>query len=178
MNKTVVYVVALVVVSLIAGTLLGVVLSRRSGDLEHNRRPERSERMRDLRDKEGPGRFEQNRRLINEKGPLEKLSQILNLSLDQKEKLAQILKSSRQEVEEIQHKTKNTFMEIKKKTDAKIREILTPEQQAKFDKLESELIQRMREGERPRFLNREPGRNEHLPERGAEEEYPRAEPRD
>lgn len=147
MNKTIVYVVALVVVSLVAGVLLGLVLFHRQGVGEYGRIP---------------GRFGHEQALRHNGGPLEKLSKILNLSAEQKVKLAQILKDSRQEVTQIQDKTKETFMEIKNKTDVKIREILTAEQQAKFDKLKSDLQQRMRERKgHPRSLdkdqNGEPG---------------------
>lgn len=162
MNKSVVYVIVLVVVSLIAGALLGVVLSRRQGPPEYG---------------QIPGRFEQGQTLRHDRGPLEKLSQMLNLSADQKVKLAEILKESRQETMQIQHKTKETFMEIKKKTDAKIREILTPQQQGKFDKLESDLQQRMGEGRaRPRFLNRVPDGNGPMPGGAPGEDLPQPEP--
>ena len=162
MNKTIVYVVALVAVSLIAGALLAVVLSHRQGPPEYGRIP---------------GRFEQDRALRHDEGPLEKLSQMLNLSADQKIKLAEILKESREKVIQIRHKTKETFMEIKKKTDAKIREILTPQQQAKFDKLNSDLQQRMgEEKEHPRFSNRFPHENAPGPGGAADEEPPQSEP--
>lgn len=130
MSKTIVYVIALVVVSLIAGTLLGVVLS-------HRRVPPGYGQI--------PGRPGQGQGLGHERGPLERLSKILNLSADQKVKLTEILKESHQEVMQIQHKTKETFLEVKNKVDARIREILTPQQQEKFSKLESDLQQRMRE---------------------------------
>ena len=162
MNKTIVYVVALVVVSLIAGTLLGVVLSHRQGLPEYGKIP---------------GRFMQGKALKHDGGPLEKLSKILNLNADQEVKLTEILKESRQEVMQIQHKTKETFMEIKKKTDAKIREILTPQQQSKFDKLESDLQQRMRkERARPRFLNRASDENGPMPGRAPDEGFAHPDP--
>lgn len=141
MNKTIVYVVAVVVVSLIAGVLLGLVLFHRQGVGEYGRIP---------------GRFGHEQALRRNGGPLEKLSKILNLSAEQKVKLAQILKDSRQEVMQIQDKTKEMFLEIKNKANVKIREILTAEQQAKFDKLKSDLQQKMKgKRARPRFLNRD-----------------------
>jgi len=162
MGKTIVYVIALVVVTLIAGTLLGVVLSRRQGLPEYG---------------QIPGRCEQRQALRHDGGPLEKLSQILNLSADQKAKLAQILKESRQEVKRIQYKTKETFMEIKKKTDARIKEILTPQQQTKFDKLESDLQQRIKERRAgPRFLNSDPDENGPILEGSPVENLPQPEP--
>jgi Spy/CpxP family protein refolding chaperone len=162
MNKTIVYVVALVAVSLIAGALLGVVLSHRQGPPEYG---------------QIPGRFMQGQTLRHDEGPLEKLSQILNLSADQKVKLDKILKESRQEVMQIQHRTEETFMEIKKKTDAKIREILTLQQQVKFDSLESDLQQRISEERaHPRFLNRFPDGNGPMPGGAPDEEVPQPEP--
>ncbi len=161
MNKTIVYVVALVLVSLIAGALLAVVLSHRQGPPEFG---------------QIPGKFEHERALRHDKGPLDTLDKILHLSAVQKVKLAEILKESRQKVIQIQHKTEETFMEIKKKTDVKIREILTPAQQAKFDKLNSDLQQRMKkERAHPRFLNRVPDENEPVPGVVPDEEPPQPE---
>ena len=163
MNKTVIYVVALVAVSLVAGVLLGgVILSHRLGvNHEYGQMPTR---------------FAHGQAFGHDKGPLEKLSQVLNLSADQKEKLAEILKESRQEVMQIEHKTRETFMEIREKADAKIKAILTPEQQAKMEKLRSDLQQRMRGGRgRQRFMNRAPDDNGPMP---ADNNHQQPEPRE
>jgi len=162
MNKTIVYVVALVVVSLIAGTLLGVVLSHRQGPPGYG---------------QVPGRFMRDKALRNDGGPVGKLSKILKLSSEQEVKLAKILEESRQEVMQIQHKAKETFVEIKKRTDAKIRSILTPQQQARFDKFESNLQKRMRgERVRSRFLDRGTDENGPMPGGVPAEEDARPEP--
>jgi len=131
MSKTIVYVVALVVVTLIAGTLLGVVISRKSGHLEYGRTP---------------GRFAQGQAMRQDKRPLEKLSEKLDLTLDQKVKLTQILKDSREELLQVQSKTREKLLEIKNKAEVRISEILTPEQQIKFDKLKSDLEQKNENG--------------------------------
>lgn len=130
MKKTIVYVVVLVVVSLTAGVFLGAALSKRQGQREYARIP---------------GSFTQGKALKQGVKPLERLSKALDLNEEQKVKIADILKESRKEVMEVKEKTKETFKEIKKRADAKIREVLTVQQQEKFDKIESKLQEKIKE---------------------------------
>lgn len=171
MHKTIVYVVALVLVSLVGGTLLGVVLSRRQGPHEYNQKFDRFIQREQSGREEGSHRFAQREEAKREGGPIDKLVQILKLNTDQEEKITEILKQAREEAKQVQSKTKETFMEIKKKTDAKIKKILTPEQQAKFDELESNLRKRMQGKDRPRFLDRNSGGNRPMPEGESDDDF-------
>ena len=66
---------------------------------------------------------------------IDDLSRRLNLTDEQEVKIKEILEASRQQVKEIGEATKEKFIAIKEKTNAKIKEVLTPKQKEEFDNM-------------------------------------------
>ena len=80
---------------------------------------------------------------------LEHFSRKLNLSADQKGKVAKILESQREKFKVMREEMRPRFEEIRKTFKAEIEAILTPEQTAKFEKLDAKWVSR-RQKMRPR----------------------------
>lgn len=150
MKKTVVYVTILVVVSLGGGVLLGMGIGRKAGYARHLAFRERFSQPR------REGRYpEESRRYT-----LDVLSRKLKLSEEQTEKIKDILEASRAKVEAFKKEALETFAAVREDTNAKIKEVLTPKQQAEFDRLTFE--RKHREGtKRPRGPLQPPA-EEHL----------------
>lgn len=66
---------------------------------------------------------------------LKKFDRKLNLNDSQKQQTATILEESRQKMKAFQNETLPKFDQIRAETRAKIREILNPDQQKKFDEM-------------------------------------------
>ena len=66
----------------------------------------------------------------------------LNLTPDQEERLAAILEQKRGKIDALRSEMRPKFEEIRKTTRVEIRQILTPEQQTKFDKMSAEWEER------------------------------------
>jgi len=69
------------------------------------------------------------------KGILERIDRELNLSSEQKDKIKDILEESKREARQAKDKFKTYLAQLREKSNAKISEILTPEQKEKFEKL-------------------------------------------
>jgi Spy/CpxP family protein refolding chaperone len=132
MKKTVLYVVLLVVVSLVVGTIIGMGIGRRGPYKNMGLR----ERARFEYGKPGP------KDLKGRAGLLEKISDRLKLTEDQKVKIKEILEDSREEIKEAREASINKFKEIKEETDIKIRAILNPQQEKEFEKMVAEVKER------------------------------------
>lgn len=72
----------------------------------------------------------------------------LHLSGDQVAKLNAIMDETRAKVEEVRHQNRPEFQKIHEEQDAKFRSILTPDQQAEFDKIMKEREERMKQNGR------------------------------
>ena len=66
----------------------------------------------------------------------------LSLTPDQEEHLARILEQKRGKIDALRREIRPKFEEIRKTTRVEIRQILTPEQQTKFDKMSAEWEER------------------------------------
>lgn len=62
----------------------------------------------------------------------------LNLSSEQKDKIREILKEAKEEHKDKGDKTKEEKLELAKEVETKIKAVLTPEQQKKFDELKAQ----------------------------------------
>ena len=82
---------------------------------------------------------------------LKKLTRELKLTADQRSAIAAILQDGRKDFDTNIAGMRQAFRAAREKTNARIREKLTPEQQIRFDKLNAEMEKRWRErhGERP-----------------------------
>jgi len=69
---------------------------------------------------------------------IEKLSEKLNLTEEQKEKISKIMKEGWQKIEEERKKMMERTLAIRKETDKKIEKLLTPEQLEKFRQFKKE----------------------------------------
>jgi Spy/CpxP family protein refolding chaperone len=129
MNKNVAYVAIFGVLCVLAGTLVGAGIVKKTIPPRQRYEgigfPEKAERVMGYRP--GPQRQERFR-----KDPLEDIANKLSLSNEQKDKVKEILERTRQEIEETGKNVRSAIVEIKNKTDSQIMAILTPEQQEKF----------------------------------------------
>lgn len=75
---------------------------------------------------------------------LERFSSRLDLTAEQKQQVAALLQSKRSKVDTLRSQTKPQFDDIRNSTDAEISRILTPEQQAKFEKMKARREERRR----------------------------------
>ena len=82
---------------------------------------------------------------------MDRFSKKLNLTSEQREKISSIFESSRQEIQKMQAEIKPRFEEIRTSTNAKIREVLNPEQQKKFDEMEAKWADRIKKFRGGRF---------------------------
>ena len=73
---------------------------------------------------------------------LKRFDRKLNLSSDQEERLALILEQKRGKIDALRKEIRPKFEEIRNMTRTEIRQILTPEQQTKFDKMSAEWEER------------------------------------
>ena len=126
MKKNFVYAIVLVIVSLIAGVIIGLTLAK---TYRHRARPDFSRQMK--MHKSPDGMMEKSRR----PELIDALSRRLNLTDEQEVKIKEILEASHQQAKEIGEATKEKFIAIKEKTNAKIKEVLTPKQKEEFDNM-------------------------------------------
>jgi Spy/CpxP family protein refolding chaperone len=77
----------------------------------------------------------------------------LHLSGDQVTQLNTIMDETRARVEEIRHQNRPAYQKIHEEQDAKIRGMLTPDQQAEFDKIMKEREERMKQSGRGISVN-------------------------
>jgi len=133
MNKTVIYAVILSVVSLGAGVALGMTVSQRCAI---ERRQHFFSGLRERGGDRAKG-FQQHKQRL-----LANLAEKLNLTAEQKEKVKAILKSSREEMTSVRKDTMAKVQVLRDSTNAKIQEVLTPEQKEKFKKITNGYKQR------------------------------------
>lgn len=69
---------------------------------------------------------------------LQEFSRHLRLTSEQRTQVGAILEAKRQKVEALRAETRPQFEGIRSSASAEIRRLLTPEQQARYDKLEAE----------------------------------------
>ena len=69
---------------------------------------------------------------------LEKFNSKLDLNSDQQQKVAVILQQKRQKIDALRGEMRPKFEEIRNATRSEIRQLLTPEQQTKFDAMVAE----------------------------------------
>ncbi len=74
------------------------------------------------------------------------LQKDLNLSSEQAQQVRQILRETRQKFSELQKQNEPQFTAIRKESQARVRQILTPEQAAKFDEIIRRVEERRRQG--------------------------------
>jgi len=133
MKKATIYVVIIVVVSLVAGVVVGLGISRRG----HFRA------YRNHQNEFGYGKGkklgEQEKRTML----LDRIGERLNLSQEQKEKIKSILEASREEVIQARKTSVEKFKAIKERTDNKIRAVLNEAQAIEYDKIIGELKERI-----------------------------------
>jgi Spy/CpxP family protein refolding chaperone len=72
----------------------------------------------------------------------------LHLSADQVQKLNAIMDETRQRVDEVRRGNRASFQKIHEEQDAKIRNMLTPDQQFEFDKIRKEREERRKQAGR------------------------------
>lgn len=82
---------------------------------------------------------------------LEHFSRKLNLAPEQKKKVGAVLETKRQRMKALRAEIRPKFEGLRKATETDIRNILTPEQQVAFDKMQSERESRWkkRKGDHP-----------------------------
>jgi Spy/CpxP family protein refolding chaperone len=135
MNKSVVLVVILAVVSLSAGVLVGMNIPARG--MHTAGYPGFHMKGKGAR---GLHKFGEGKERAN---ILASISKRLSLSEEQKEKIKAILESSRQEVQQVGKDSMQQMAQIKQATNAKIREVLNSKQQEEFDKMIAEMKERL-----------------------------------
>jgi len=140
MKKTIIYAVALVVISLAVGVVVGSLVERRSG---HARRKHfiegMREKMQDRREKR-PEKVEGE--LLN------RLTRQLDLTQDQQVKVKMILDDARKGVESFKEGAYKKMGDIREETNTKIQGLLTADQKEKFTKIISDLKERQGKGKR------------------------------
>lgn len=159
MKKTVFYAVALCVVSLIMGIVAGVAIDRQriKSHLKHlaKDRQQLSQRVR-----QAP------------KEIFERLSDKLHLDEKQKTMAKEILENARGGIEAIGKETRERLLAVRNESNAKLQEILNPEQQKEFQKIIVDLeahnqkarrFLQERFGRQPSAPGETPAGQEHLP---------------
>ena len=73
-----------------------------------------------------------------QKKMLERFDSKLSLTADQRQQVATILEGKRTKIDALRAEMRPKFEEIRNATRAEIRQLLTPEQQTKFDKMTAE----------------------------------------
>ncbi len=156
MKKSLIYVVVLVVVALGAGVLIGLGAARKTGDRFR-------EVMRDKRAGMGDKLRDTNER----KEILQRISQRLKLSDDQRDKIKSILEATRQQVGDLKKEGQDKIRDLREKTDAQIKRLLSPEQAEEFERMIQEFKQKLNqrrpgvaplEGQHPGMPGEGPGR--------------------
>jgi Spy/CpxP family protein refolding chaperone len=84
---------------------------------------------------------------------MERFSKKLNLTQEQRAEISSIFEEGRKKIEEMQSEMRPKFEEMRAETNAKIRAILDPGQQKKFDEMEADWGKRMKQ-----FHGRHPAR--------------------
>lgn len=69
---------------------------------------------------------------------IKKILSELNLSSEQKDKIREIMKDTKEEHKDKADKTREEKLELAKEVESKIKAVLTPEQQKKFDELKAQ----------------------------------------
>jgi Spy/CpxP family protein refolding chaperone len=69
----------------------------------------------------------------------EQMAERLNLNADQKTKVQQIFSDTREQVRALRRESKPKFDEIRRQADARLQEVLTPEQWQQFQKDRNEM---------------------------------------
>lgn len=69
---------------------------------------------------------------------LQQFSRQLRLTPEQRTQVGAILEAKRQKIDALRAETRPRFDDIRSSTGAEIRQLLTPEQQARYDKMEAE----------------------------------------
>lgn len=128
MKKTALYAVALTVISLGAGAVIGVVVDRQLIK-------KRLQRMHH----EKIAKFQHMRQGGGQKEIFEKISNALRLDDKQKEITRQILEKARNDIAEIGKEAKEKILAVRNESNDRMKEILNPEQQQQFQKLLSDL---------------------------------------
>lgn len=143
MKKTVGYVVTLTLVSLIAGAVIGITVDRQIIKNRFQRmHRDRIERFQHSR--QGP------------KEIFERLSNTLRLDEKQKEIVKQILEKARNDIAAIGKEAKEKILAARNESNAKMQEILNPEQQKQFQNILSDLEEK---GQKTRkFLQKKLGK--------------------
>lgn len=95
--------------------------------------------LREDRGPGGPGGREMKKKM------LERMSQTLELTEDQKQKVREIFESHEPQMRQLHELAKPKFEAIRNATRAEIRKILTPEQLVKFEELNARMDARMNE---------------------------------
>jgi Spy/CpxP family protein refolding chaperone len=85
-----------------------------------------------------------------------RLERQLQLSLEQRQELRRVLAESRHEAEALRRDLAPRLREMRQRTDERIRELLTPEQRERFERLQHRLRHRS-----DRFFGGPGGRREH-----------------
>ncbi len=83
----------------------------------------------------------QSKENVFKKNKLEKFSKELSLTEDQRTKVAAIFEAKHSDMKKLREEISPQFEAIKKSAHEKINKLLTPEQQAKFEKFEAKIGQ-------------------------------------
>ena len=75
---------------------------------------------------------------------LKRILSELNLSSEQKDKIREIMKDTKEEHKDKADKTREEKIELAKEVESKIKAVLTPEQQKKFDELKAQEKEKMK----------------------------------
>ena len=148
MKKTVVYAAVLVVISLMAGMIIGLILARIPRDMRWPGVDRKYHARGHQESMTGDRRVE----------IFQNISRKLKLSESQNVEIKEILKTSREQVKEVGNVTREKLLKIKEETNNKIRAVLSAEQKEAFDKMILEFKGRMKEISEQRLR--------HGPERG------------
>jgi Spy/CpxP family protein refolding chaperone len=148
MKKTLNAGLALVLGMAMAG-FAGAQTNGQSGDQQGP--PPQQDGMREGRGPGGPGRG-----MPSPEQRLKRMTEALNLTSDQQAKIKTIMESEKTKMDALRDDTsvegeakRDKAMQIRKDSQASIREVLTADQQAKFDKMQAEMRNRGSRGPHP-----------------------------
>jgi Spy/CpxP family protein refolding chaperone len=76
---------------------------------------------------------------------MDRFNERLDLTPEQRDKVGAIFRAKREKIDALRAEVEPRFEEIRRNASQEIRQLLTPEQQARFEKMEKDREERMRE---------------------------------
>lgn len=134
MDKNALSLAVFAVLCVLAGVLMGNIITKRPDFYCHGPKMHDFTRRAEHFMGYGPGECGWKR----DRGPLEMLTATLELNADQKIKVTEILEKTRQEIDSIGKEVRESIASIKEKSDTQIMAVLNPGQQEKFKALQKE----------------------------------------